>query len=101
MPKSATRPYEVMIIVDADLDEETIRATVERWLQLIESHGAVRGHVDFWGKRRLAYRIKKKQEGSYFVVNFQLDSKQTKKLEQTLRLNDHILRFLIVDKAAL
>ena len=53
-----TRPYEVMIILDADLEEETIRAAVERWLQLIESNGAERGHVDFWGKRRLAYEIK-------------------------------------------
>jgi len=35
-----TRPYEVMIIIDADLEEETIRAAVERWLQLIESQGA-------------------------------------------------------------
>ena len=46
-----------MIILDADLEEETIRAAVERWLQLIESRGAERGHVDWWGKRRLAYEI--------------------------------------------
>ena len=58
-----TRPYEVMIIIDADLEEETIRAAVERWLQLIESKGAERGHVDFWGKRRLAYEIKHKVDG--------------------------------------
>ena len=46
MPE-ALRPYEVMIILDADLDEETIRAAVERWLTLIESGGAERGHVDW------------------------------------------------------
>ncbi len=40
------RPYEVMIIIDADLEEETIRASVERWLQLIEEKGAERGHVE-------------------------------------------------------
>jgi small subunit ribosomal protein S6 len=62
-----TRPYEVMIIIDADLEEETIRAAVERWLQLIESNGAERGHVDFWGKRRLAYEIKHKVDGYYVV----------------------------------
>ena len=60
---SALRPYEVMIILDADLEEETIRAAVERWLQLIESRGAERGHVDLWGKRRLAYEIKHKHRG--------------------------------------
>ena len=44
MPE-ALRPYEVMIILDADLDEEVIREAVERWLTLIESGGAERGHV--------------------------------------------------------
>ena len=63
-----TRPYEVMIIIDADLEEETIRAAVERWLQLIESKGAERGHVDFWGKRRLAYEIRHKADGYYVVL---------------------------------
>jgi small subunit ribosomal protein S6 len=54
-----------------------------------------------WGKRRLAYKIHKKQEGNYLVLNFQMDSKQTKKLEQSLRLNDQLLRFLLVNKDAL
>ena len=40
------RPYEVMVIIDADLEDETIRATVERWLTLIESSGAERGYID-------------------------------------------------------
>ena len=63
----ALRPYEVMIILDADLDEETIRAAVERWLTQIESNGAERGYVDFWGKRRLAYEINRKTDGYYVV----------------------------------
>ena len=57
-----------MIILDADLDEETIRANVERWLQSLEARGAERGHVDFWGKRRLAYEVKHRTEGYYVVV---------------------------------
>ncbi len=52
------RPYEVMVILDANLEEETIRGEVERWIQLLESKGAERGRVDFWGKRRLAYEVK-------------------------------------------
>ena len=68
---TGTRPYEVMIILDADLEEETIRAAVERWLQLIEAHGAERGHVDWWGKRRLAYEIKRKTDGYYVVFQAQ------------------------------
>src|SRR4051812_36209851 len=52
------RPYEVMIIFDADLDEEIIRSAVDRSVQLIESKGAEKGPIDFWGKRRFAYEVK-------------------------------------------
>ena len=75
MPE-ALRPYEVMIILDADLEEETIRAAVERWLPLIESSGAERGHVDFWGKRRLAYEIKHKVDGYYVVFQARADRRR-------------------------
>ena len=96
MPKSATRPYEVMIIVDADLDEETIRATVERWLQLIESHGAVRGHVDFWGKRRLAYEVKHKSEGYYVVIQARSEPKAMEELHRVLSLADESIRHKVL-----
>ena len=91
MPESL-RPYEVMIILDADLDEETIRAAVERWLTLIESNGAERGHVDWWGKRRLAYEIQKKTEGIYAVVNFTATSAATQELDRQLGLSEQIMR---------
>ena len=55
------RPYEVMVIFDADLEEETIRSAVEQSLALIESKGATRGPVDWWGKRRLAYEVDKQR----------------------------------------
>ena len=51
------RPYEVMVIFGADLDEETIRSAVARYTQLIEGRGAA-GPVDFWGKRRFAYELR-------------------------------------------
>ena len=62
------RPYEVMIIFDADLEEETIRAAVDRFFQLIQSKGAEPGHVDYWGKRRFAYEINHRTEGYYVVL---------------------------------
>ena len=52
-----------MIIFDADLEEETIRAAVDRFFQLIQSKGAEPGHVDYWGKRRFAYEINHRTEG--------------------------------------
>ena len=62
------RPYEVMIIFDADLDEEIIRSAVDRSVTLIESRGAERGQIDFWGKRRFAYEVKHRWEGYYVVL---------------------------------
>ena len=91
-----SRPYEVMIIIDAELDEETIRAAVERWLQLIESKGAERGHVDFWGKRRLAYEIKHKTEGYYVVLQARAEPEAMEELHRVLSLADEVLRHKIL-----
>ena len=93
---NGVRPYEVMIIIDADLDEETIRAAVERWLQLIESKGAERGHVDFWGKRRLAYEIKRKSEGYYVVLQARAEPPAMDELHRVLSLADEVLRHKIL-----
>src|SRR5947209_15936180 len=96
MPTSAMRPYEVMIIVDADLDEETIRAAVERWLQLIESKGAERGHVDFWGKRRLAYEVRHKAEGYYVVLQARAEPPAMDELHRVLSLADEVIRHKVL-----
>ena len=90
------RPYEVMIILDADLDEETIRAAVERWLQLIESRGAQRGHVDYWGKRRFAYRLKHRWEGYYVVFQAKAEPAAMDELNRTLSLADEVLRHKVL-----
>jgi small subunit ribosomal protein S6 len=90
------RPYEVMIIIEADLEEETIRASVERWLQLIEERGAERGHVDFWGKRRLAYEIKHKTEGYYVVLQARAEPEAMVELSRVLSLADEIIRHKVL-----
>ncbi len=96
MPTGTTRPYEVMIIVDADLDEETIRAAVERWLQLIESRGAERGFVDFWGKRRLAYEVRRKAEGYYVVFQAKAEPQAMNELHRVLSLADEVIRHKVL-----
>ncbi len=96
MPTPATRPYEVMIIIDADLEEETIRAAVERWLQLIESRGAERGHVDYWGKRRLAYEINRKPEGYYVVLQAKAEPAAMDELHRSLSLADEVIRHKVL-----
>jgi small subunit ribosomal protein S6 len=95
MPE-ALRPYEVMIILDADLDEETIRAAVERWLALIEASGAERGHVDWWGKRRLAYEINRKVDGYYVVFQAKSDPAPMVELHRVLSLADEVIRHKVL-----
>jgi small subunit ribosomal protein S6 len=96
MPQSTARPYEVMVIIDADLDEETIRAAVERWLQLIESKGAERGFVDYWGKRRLAYEINRKSEGYYVVIQARSEPQAMEELHRVLSLADEVIRHKVL-----
>lgn len=96
MPEASLRPYEVMVILDADLDEETIRAAVERWLQLVEARGAERGYVDWWGKRRLAYEIKRRTEGYYVVFQVRAEPPAMDELHRVLSLADEVVRHKVL-----
>ena len=95
------RNYEGVFIISPDLSAEASKSTVAQIEELVSKSGGRVDGLQDWGRRRLAYKIKKKQEGNYVILNFQLDSAQTKRLEQVLRLNDNLLRFLLVNKDAL
>ena len=90
------RPYEVMVIFDAELEEETIRSAVERSIQLIESKGAERGQIDWWGKRRFAYELKHRWEGYYVVFQAKAEPATMDELHRTLSLADEVLRHKIL-----
>ena len=90
------RPYECMIILDADLDEETIRTDVEGWISSLEAEGAERGYVDFWGKRRLAYELQHRTEGYYVVFQARSPSRAVTELSRTLSLADGVLRHKVL-----
>src|SRR3954468_8364206 len=90
------RPYEVMVIFDAHLEEETIRYAVERSLSLIEAKGATRGPVDWWGKRRLAYEVKHRWEGYYVVLQAKAEPVALDELHRSLSLSDDVIRHKIL-----
>lgn len=92
------RNYEGVFILNPDLASEASKGVVAQLQELVSKNGGRVDGLQEWGKRRMAYKIKKKQDGNYVIVNFQLDSRNTKKLEQSLRLNDHVLRYLLVNK---
>ena len=90
------RPYEVMVILDASLEEEDIRAAVDRYTQLIQSRGADLGHVDHWGKRKFAYRLKHRWEGYYVVFQAKAEPAAMEELHRVLSLADEVLRHKVL-----
>ena len=86
------RQYELMIILDPDLEERTIQPSLDKFLTVITKADGTVDNVELWGKRRLAYDINKKSEGIYAVVNFTAESATAKELDRQLGLNEAILR---------
>ena len=86
------RQYELMIILDPELEERTIQPSLDKFLSVITKGDGTVDNVELWGKRRLAYDINKKSEGIYAVVNFTAESATAKELDRQLGLNESILR---------
>lgn len=90
------RPYELMVIIDPEVEERTVEPTLEKFLKVIRNDGGTVDNVDIWGRRRLAYDIQKKSEGIYAVVNFTASPDASKELERQLGLNETIMRTKII-----
>ena len=86
------RPYELMVIIDPEVEERTVEPSLQKFLNVITTDGGTIEKVDIWGRRRLAYDIKKKSEGIYAVVNFTAKPETAKELDRQLSLNETIMR---------
>jgi small subunit ribosomal protein S6 len=86
------RQYELMVILDPELDDRTVQPSLERFLKVVTADGGSVDTVDIWGRRRLAYEIKKKSEGIYAVVNFTSEPATAKELDRQLGLNESVMR---------
>ncbi|ABY25236.1 SSU ribosomal protein S6P [Renibacterium salmoninarum ATCC 33209] len=85
-----------MVIIDPEVEERTVEPTLQKFLNVITTDGGTVDKVDIWGRRRLAYDIKKKSEGIYAVVNFTAEPATAKELDRQLGLNETILRTKII-----
>ncbi|MGI9120909.1 MAG: 30S ribosomal protein S6 [Acidimicrobiales bacterium] len=90
------RPYEVMVILDATLEESAVQAVVNRTTESLEALGGKVGRVDKWGKRRFAYEINHRTEGYYLLLEVTADASGVTELDRTLRLVDEVVRHKIV-----
>lgn len=86
------RQYEMMIILDPEVDERNLQSTLTKLLAVVPAEGGNLDKVDVMGKRRLAYEIKKKSEGVYVVVYMTATPATAQELDRQLGLNEMVLR---------
>lgn len=92
--------YELAVIFNPTLDEESLKNEFESVKSLLERFNASIDKVDDWGKRRLAYEINKVNEGYYYFINFNADSNVPSEIESRMRIKENVLRYLVVRQEA-
>lgn len=88
--------YEILLLLDAELPEERQEEIVARARDLIERSGGQFGAHDAWGRRKLAYEIDRKAEGSYHLLTFAAEAATLDEVSRVLKITDGVLRHLAV-----
>ncbi|MBO5998533.1 MAG: 30S ribosomal protein S6 [Lachnospiraceae bacterium] len=88
--------YELAVVVNAQIDDEVRAAVVANCKSLIERFGGVVGETDDWGKKKLAYPIKKMDEGFYYFIHFEAEGAAIAEIESRMRIMDNVIRYLCV-----
>lgn len=86
------RHYEMMVILDPDIEERTVAPSLDKYLSVVKTGGGSVDKVDIWGRRRLSFEIKKKAEGIYAVIDFTAEPAVAQELDRQLNLNEAVLR---------
>ena len=94
------RQYELMVILDPEIEERTVAPSLDKYLSVVTTAGGTIDKVDIWGRRRLAYEIQKKSEGIYAVVDFTAEPATAKELDRQLGLNEVVLRTKVLRREA-
>jgi small subunit ribosomal protein S6 len=92
----AMRNYEMVFIAAPQLDEEGLTSLTERVSGWITAAGGEIARTNVWGRQRLAYAIRKQTEGTYVQLDFQLAPIATRELERNMRIDENVLRHLVV-----
>ncbi|HEX8759640.1 MAG TPA: 30S ribosomal protein S6 [Pseudonocardiaceae bacterium] len=94
------RHYEMMVILDPQLDERTVAPSLEQFLGVVRTHGGSVDKVEVWGKRRLSFEINKRTEGIYAVVDISCTPDTVAELDRQLSLSETILRTKVLRREA-
>jgi len=90
------RHYELMVILDPELEERTVTPSLETYLKIIKDSGGTVDKLDVWGKRRMSFEILKKSEGIYAVLDMHCEPAAIKELDRQLNLNESVLRTKLI-----
>ena len=94
------RHYELMVILDPDLEERTVAPSLDQFLNVVRQAGGAVEKVDVWGRRRLSYEIAHKVEGIYAVIDVNATPAAVQELDRQLNLNEAVLRTKVVRPGA-
>ena len=86
------RKYEVMVLIDSDVDERQVPALVEKHLEVITKGGGTVDNTDIWGRRRLAYDIQKKSEAIYAVLQISAEPAIVSEMDRLMSIDERIVR---------
>ncbi len=90
------RHYEIMVILDPELEERTVAPSLETYLKIIKDSGGTVEKLDIWGRRRMTFEINKKAEGIYAVADLRCGPEAIAELDRQLNLNEAVLRTKVV-----
>jgi small subunit ribosomal protein S6 len=90
------RIYEEMFIVRPDASEEVIDAVIGQVESAVGAHGGAVEKVERWGVRKLAYKVQKREEGYYVLLQFKAPPQAVREVERRLRVNDDVMKYLTV-----
>lgn len=91
------RKYECVYIISPTLEEEQVKAMVERFNNLVSQNGELES-TEEWGKKKLAYEVQDQKEGYYVLMNFSANPDFPAELERNFKITEEVLKYLIVSK---
>jgi small subunit ribosomal protein S6 len=90
------RDYELVLVVNPQLSDEVFEATIDKYSRFVTGKGGIIGDTQRWGKRKLAYPIKRFGEGNYVLFKFRMKPAYSRELEANLRISEEVVRHLLV-----
>jgi len=91
------RKYEAVYIISPTLDEEAVKAIVEKFSGLVSQYGELE-KVEEWGRKKLAYEVQDQKEGYYVLMNFSANSEFPEELERNFKISEGVIKYLVVKK---